>query len=189
MAHGGRVRDSSMLTGVPYPTLNDLYIGRSINPNLATLDALSAPYDIDASWFLCAEEPDRQPRTCRIVFLPPYPLGEVKRRTLREIQIPFSAWPMYEVFTELEERLKAMPADATRPIVAEASGDALPFRLATFLFQPLLAAEKTGWNDVFPVSEGDEKLDAETMARWTGTLIALGDMWKVSLTGFLSAPK
>ena len=42
--HHGKVREASRLTGIPYPTLNELYVGRTVNPNLATLERLRAPY-------------------------------------------------------------------------------------------------------------------------------------------------
>jgi len=185
VAHDGRVRDASRLAGIPYPTLNDLYIGRTVNPNLATLESLRTPYDIDLSWLLAADEPEQKPRTGRSVLLPPHPMADVKRRALREVRIPFVAWSMYEVFSVLESRLIAMPADATRPIVAEALGDALVFRLATFLFQPLLAAEKAGEADVIPVVPTAEDADRKTMRRWIVTLQALGDVWQVTLPDLL----
>ena len=151
-AHDGRVQNASRLTGIPYPTLNDLYIGRTVNPNLTTLEQLRAPYGIELVWLLSKDEPEETPRAGRLVFLPPDPNVETGRRALREVVIPFRAWSMYEAFSVLETRLTAMPATAERPIVAEAAGDALVFRLATFLFQPLLAAEKAGESDVIPVA-------------------------------------
>ena len=189
VAHGGKVRDASRLTGIPYPTINDLYTGRSANPNLATLESLRVPYEIDLSWLLSDAEPQQPPRTGIVAFLPPDPRAEVKRRVLREIQIPFVAWSMYEVFSVLESRLGAMKATAERPIVAEASGDALVFRLATFLCQPLLAAEKAGEQDVILVWNEGTSLVNERMARWSSALEALGEMWRASLRGLLRDPK
>ena len=113
--------------------------------------------------------------------LPPHPDAEAKHRALREVLIPFSAWSMYEVFTELEARLKAIPPTPDRPIVAEASGDTLVFRLATFLFQPLLAAEKAGEADVVPLPTNGTELDIERQERWKLKLRALGDFWRTAL--------
>ncbi|MFC1639921.1 hypothetical protein ACFL3B_04065 [Gemmatimonadota bacterium] len=186
LAHDGKVREASRLAGIPYPTLNDLYVGRTVNPNLATLESLRLPYGIEMSWLLSREEPKQLPRTGRLVFLPPHPSAEVKRRALREVVIPFVAWSMYEVFAVLEARLIAMPANAERPIVAEAGGDALVFRLATFLFQPLLAAEKAGETDVIRSVVGGQETEFEMMQRWIVTLRALGDMWRAALPDLLN---
>ena len=178
LAHEGKVRDASRLAAIPYPTLNDLYIGRTVNPNLATLESLRAPYDIDLAWLLSRDPPEEVPRTGRIVFLPPHPTAEVKRRALREVEIPFVAWAMYEVFSGLETRLIGMPPAADRPIVAEATGDALVFRLATFLFQPLLAAEKAGEAHVVPKVTHVQEMEPNARQRWIVTLLALGDVWQ-----------
>lgn len=185
LAHDGSVRDASRLTGVPYPTLNDLYIGRTVNPNVGTLDSLRAPYGIDLAWLFAGGVGDKAPRTGRLVMLPPHPLADIKRRAIREVWLPFAAWSMYEVFSELEARLTALPATADRPIVGEASGDALPFRLGTFLFQPLLAAEKAGEGDVIPPVGGDA--GAEATLRWIVRLRALGDLWLTLLPQLLDA--
>ena len=181
IAHDGKVRNASQLTGIPYPTLNDLYIGRTVNPNLATLDRLRAPYGIDLTWLLSEDEPTEAPLTGIVAFLPPDPRAEVKRRSLREVQIPYSAWSMYEVLSSLEARLRTETADANRPIVGEATGDALLFRLSTFLFQPLLAAEKSGEQGVF-VGSGEQSETVEhERRRWITKLVALGDMWRATL--------
>ncbi len=185
LAHDGRVRDASRLAGIPYPTLNDLYIGRTVNPNLGTLESLRAPYDIELTWLLSSEEPEQLPRTGRLVLLPPHPTAEVKRRALREVVIPFVAWSMYEVFSVLEARLIAMPATAARPIVAEAAGDALVFRLATFLFQPLLAAEKAGEANLIPAAVAGQDADADGVKQWVATLQAIGDLWQAALPDLL----
>lgn len=186
IAHEGKVRDASRLTGIPYPTVNDLYTGRSSNPNLATLETLRAPYDIDIAWLISPAEPQETPRTGMIVFLPPDPNADLKRRALRQVQIPFVAWSMYEVFSSLAVRLSAMKATAERPIVAEASGDALLFRLATFLFQPLLAAEKAGEKDVFPTWAQGSDLEEKKKWRWANTLEALGRMWIAIMPGIVA---
>ncbi len=186
IAHEGKVRDASRLTGIPYPTVNDLYTGRSLNPNLATLEALRAPYDIDITWLISPAEPQETPRTGMMVFLPPDPNADLKRRALRQVQIPFVAWPMYEVFSSLAARLSTMKATADRPIVAEASGDALLFRLATFLFQPLLAAEKAGEKGVIPAWVQGSVPEEKKKWRWTNTLEALGEMWLAAMPGLLA---
>jgi len=162
--------------------MNDLYTGRTVNPNLSTLEALRAPYEVDLSWLLSADAPAKAPRTGRIVFLPPHPLAGIKQRALREVHIPFVAWSMYDVFARLEAQLLAIPATAKRPIVAEASGDALVFRLATFLFQPFLAAEKAGEADVIPGPPGG-RAPTQNAERWVARLRVLGDMWKLVLPG------
>lgn len=186
LAHEGRVRDASRLAGIPYPTLNDLYIGRTVSPNLATLELLRVPYGIELAWLLSSDEPEQAPTIGRLVFLPPDPTADAKRRALREVVIPFRAWSMCEVFSVLEARLVAMPATADRPIVAEAGGDTLVFRLATFLFQPLLAAEKAGEPDVIPSAVTGNDANAERVTRWVVTLQALGDLWRKALPDLLN---
>lgn len=188
LAHEGKVREASLLTAISYPTLNDLYTGRTVSPNLATLEALRAPYGIDMSWLLSQHPPEQVPRTGRVVFLPPHALADIKQRSLRKVPIPFAAWSMYDAFARLEARLLAMPPTATRPIVAEASGDALVFRLATFLFQPFLAAEKAGEADVILKAASGDETDNQRVTRWVVTLRALGDMWKLALPNILDGP-
>ena len=185
--HEGKVRDASRLTRIPYPTLNDLYIGRNANPSLATLEKLRRPYGIDLSWLLSDAAPVESPRRGIVAYLPPDPTADLKRRSLREVFIPYTAWSMCEVFTKLEEALEAMESNADRPIVGEASGDALRFRLSTFLLQPLLAAEKVGERNVFVEASSEGEEDSSRNERWTEMLESLAATWRAALPGLLKA--
>ena len=180
VAHGGNVWEATRLTGVSYPTLSDLYVGRTTSPSLATLKALGAPYGVDLNWLTDAGVPEPPAVTGRVGLLPPPPGADARRRALRKVDIPFTAWPMYEVFALLERRLGDEPAQQDRAIVGEATGDAFVFRLTTFLLQPLLAAERVGEVEVIPAQggAGDE--------RWVETLRALGRMWRTALPHLLS---
>ncbi len=181
LAHMGNVQDASRLTGVSYPTLNDIYSGKTQNPSLKTLESIGLPYGLGRLWFLSEEADDSSPRIGRIGLLPPDPHADIKQRALREVLIPYTAWSFYELFTSLEDRISKCEPSATRPIVGEAKGDALVFRLTTFLFQPLLAAEKAGVSGRFPTQEEFEKLDTPMRDRWVQVLKSLGDVWSEAL--------
>ncbi len=186
VVHGGKLLDASRLTGIPYPTLNDLYIGRTVNPNTATLEVLRKPYDIPMSWLFGEEGAEASPQTGRFVLLPPHPKASAKRRELRRVEIPFAAWSLYDVFSVLEQCLNSAEPSVDRPIVGEASGDALSFRLATFLLQPLLAAEKAGEPGVILTVDDERGGGAGARARWVGSLSRLGDLWKSTLSHLLA---
>jgi len=180
--HGGSLVEAGNLTGVPYPTLNDLYKGRSLHPSIATLELLGKAYDVPVSWFFSDGSSEVAPRTGITVILPPDPRSAAKRRALRKVAIPFLAWSMYAAYAELERHLKGLPVSPDRPIVAEAAGDTLTFRLATFLFQPLLAAEKVG--EVSPI-QTDLPEDPALRSQWIDILESLGDMWRKVLPSLI----
>lgn len=186
VVHRGKVLDASRLTGIPYPTLNELYVGRTVNPNTATLEAFRKPYDIPMSWLFGESGAEASPQTGRFVLLPPHPKASVRRRELRRVEIPFAAWSLYHVFSVLERRLNSAEPSVDRPIVGEASGYALTFRLATFLLQPLLAAEKAGEPGVIVTADGEQGDDAGPRERWVESLLRLGDLWKSTLSNLLA---
>jgi transcriptional regulator with XRE-family HTH domain len=184
LAHQGNLSEASRATGLPYPTLRDLYVGRSTNPSYRTLEALADCYGIPLEWFREEEEPEEVPAEGRVGFLPPHPQAAGARPHLREVLIPFAAWPLYQVFTTLERRLSLGELGPARPIVGEASGDAFTFRLTTFLFQPLLAAEKAGAQTVIPEAAGGE-LPVGQRDAWVARLRTLGAMWEQVLGDLL----
>ena len=168
--HGGNLAAAGRATGIPYPTIRDLYAGRTVNPGLATLDQLRAPYGVSLNWFTDREAENEVPLQGRTVLLPPHPRSQqAGTRTLRPVLIPYSARTLLALFAALEEWLRRKPAEAERPIVGEAAGEAFTFRLTTFVLQPLLGAEKLG-QEVIPSGEPD--------AAWIGRLEALGAMWR-----------
>lgn len=175
LVHGGNLAAASRATGIPYPTIRDLYTGRAANPELATLDQLRAPYGISLNWFTDRAAEDEVPLGGRVVLLPPHPKAQQAGgagRALRQVLIPYAAAGAIEVLGALEESLRRKPANPDRPIVGETTGDAFTFRLTTFVLQPLLAAEKLG-EEVIPATGAD--------AAWVARLEALGAMWKALL--------
>jgi transcriptional regulator with XRE-family HTH domain len=189
LAHRGNLAEASRATGIPHPTLRELYVGRTVNPSLATLDRLAATYGVSIDWFRSPEEPEEAPLLGRRGFLPSLPTAERARPQLREILIPFAAWPMYDVVARLSERLGAAPLAPERPIVGEATGEAFQFRLCTFLFQPLLAAERAGESGVILAYEDAAALlDTPRGHMWVQTLSALGELWRAALGQLLSEP-
>lgn len=186
LVHRGNLAEAARATGVPYPTLRDLYVGRTVNPGLETLEALCAPYGIEVTWLTSEQGPDEVPITGIPVLLPPHPKQAAASRTFREVLIPHAARPMTDIFTWLNRWLESQPAAAERPIVGEATGDALRFRLTTFLLQPLLAAEKLGEPDVIPPVPAGGAVPPEVQSAWIGRLRALGEMWQAALPGLLN---
>jgi transcriptional regulator with XRE-family HTH domain len=188
LAHRGNLAEASRATGIPHPTLRELYVGRTVNPSLTTLDLLAKTYGVSFEWFRSAEEPEEGPLLGRRGFLPSLPTAERARPQLREILIPFAAWPMYDVVSRLTDGLGSRPAAPERPIVAEATGEAFQFRLCTFLFQPLLAAERAGESGlIFPYDEAVELLDTPRGHAWVHALSALGELWRAALPQLLAS--
>jgi hypothetical protein len=184
-AHRGNVAAASRLTGVSYPTLSDLYVGSSVRPTLRTLEAIAAPYGLEVGWLVAEREPGNIPRLGKMGLVPPNAAKKDAERSLREILIPYAAWPMYEVYSDLEQRLSRMAPGAERPIVGEAQEARFTFRLTTFLLQPLLSAEKLGAGEL--VAVGTETAGAEPREplddTWTTKLRRLGEMWLTVLPG------
>ncbi len=187
LAHEGNLSEASRSTGLPYPTIRDLYVGRTSNPSFRTLEALADCYGIALEWFREEEEPEEIPIDGRTGYLPPHPEASGARPHLREVLIPFAAWPMYRVFTTLEQRLSEGEPGPERPIVGEASGDAFLFRLTTFLFQPLLSAERAGAYDVVPEGAEPGDVPAGRREQWIGRLRVLGAMWEDVLEDLLGS--
>lgn len=168
--HGGNLAAAGRATGLPYPTIRDLYSGRTVNPELATLDQLRAAYGVSLNWFTDRAAENEVPLQGRTVLLPPHPRAQqAGTRALRPVLIPYSARALLQVFAALEEWLRRQPAGPDRPIVGEAAGDAFTFRLTTFVLQPLLGAEKLS-QEVVPSGGPD--------AAWIARLEALGGMWR-----------
>lgn len=177
LVHGGNLAAAGRATGIPYPTIRDLYTGRTANPELSTLDQLRAPYGVSLNWFTERPADDEVPLQGRAVLLPPHPKAQqAGTRALRQVLIPYAARSLLRVFATLEEWLRLKPAEPDRPIVGEASGDAFTFRLTTFVLQPLLSAERLG-QDLIPAAGVDPA--------WVARLEALGAMWRALLPDLL----
>jgi hypothetical protein len=185
LVHGGNLAAVERATSLPYPTIRDLYTGRSANPGLATLDRLRAPYGVSLNWFTDRAAQDDVPLGGRTVLLPPHPKApQGAARALRQVLIPFAASELLAVFAATESWLKDRRAEPERPIVGEASGDAFTFRLTTFLFQPLLAAEKAG-QEVIPPAGPTAGPSQGVDAAWVSRLEALGTAWRELLPGVM----
>ncbi len=155
-----------------------------IGPSLRTLDALKSPYGVDLGWLTEGGASDAIAILGRVGPVPPGPGGEsTGSRALREVLIPFLAWPMYELFAATERRLNEQAPRPDRPIVGEATGDAFSFRLTTFLLQPLLAAEKLGSSAAILTlgSYTDEATPAAEREQWIAGLRHLGGFWSAVL--------
>ena len=189
-AHGGNLSDASRLTGISYPLLRDLYVGRVTGPSLRTLEALQSPYGVDLGWLTEAGAPDAIAVLGWIGLVPPGPTSDTSgSRKLREVLIPFLAWPMYELVSSAERHLREKAPRSGRPIVGEATGDAFSFRLTTFLLQPLLAAEKLGSGDAILtvaryMAAATSRQERE---RWITGLRHLGGLWRSVLPATLGA--
>lgn len=187
--HAGNLREASQLTGLPYPTLRDLYIGVTTNPGLGTLETLREPYGLGSEWFTNLDEPAQGPKEGLKGLVPPKPAVGARGRSLREILIPCTAWPMYEIMAKMERRLASELVGPDRSIVAEATGDAFTFRLTTFLLQPLLAVEKMGLESIIltlaEFESGADGSEVEARDLWVRRLRALGGMWHGVLGEFL----
>lgn len=189
-AHGGNLGEAARASGLPYPTLRELYVGRTANPAIRTIETLAAPYGLPLEWFTAAGAGDALPRVGATGLLPPHPATPMQRHGLRRVPIPFAAWPMYDVYRRVREWLERIEPSSGRPIVHEATGESLTFRLTTFLLQPLLAAEKLGEPDVIPFGVGDEEPAVpagEVGAHWVFQLTSLGRMWQAVLEDVLDS--
>jgi hypothetical protein len=167
--------------------MSALYLGTSVAPNVKTLETIGSPYGLAASWFLDPEEPVTITILGRTGLIPPDPTARKEKRSLREVLIPFAAWPMFELFRKLEMRLSEMAPTPERPIVGEAKADAFTFRLTTFLLQPLLNAERLGLTRL-PIAESADPEGRKTSGvdpQWVASLRSVGKMWEVVLLPML----
>jgi len=164
-------------------------MGSSVGPNLRTLEAIGAPYGLDAAWFVEEDSPSTIPIVGKVGLAPPGPKDGKARRSLRAVLIPFVAWPMYELFCRAEIRLSDLAPTPERPIVGEARDDAFTFRLTTFLLQPLLNAERLGLARLPTAvgAAGGNRTSSPLDAQWVAGLQAVGEMWEVVLQPWLSS--
>lgn len=182
LAHEGNLSEASRVTGLPYPTIRDLYTGRTTNPSAETIEALRQPYHIYPKWFTDAQAPDAVPASGRVGLLAPDPRVPRFRRApvrYREVLIPFAAWSMYEVYVTLEDWLDSLSPSAERPIVGKATEEEFTKRLTTFLLRPLLDAERElggleSEKGLVPITPNHSERPEE----WARLLRSVGDMWQ-----------
>lgn len=190
LAHEGNLNEASRVTGIPHPTLRDLYLGRTVNPSLQTLEALRKPYDIYLQWFTDPKQPEEVPRAGLVGLLPPNPPVRGRPSFYREVVIPYAAWPMYDVFTTLHTWLDQQARGPKRPIVGDTMDKEFIQRLTSFLFGPLLAVEQEfGGSGAVPIATGlliEEDAKPEAREQWVRTLRSLGKMWQLAIPAVLA---
>jgi len=189
LAHEGNLNEASRVTGISYPTLRDLYVGRTVNPSVRTLEALRKPYDIYLQWFTDPAQPEQVLLSGLVGLLPPHPQIPGRRPYRREVTIPFAAWPMYNLLETLNQWLDQQPADPRRPIVGDAKDRDFIERLTSFLLGPLLAVERefgtlNTIQSLVPLVPQDDPTP-EQEEQWVRTLRALGEMWQHAMPDVL----
>ena len=190
-AHRGNIREAAALSGLPYATLRDLYVGRSANPGIETLARLGEPYRLTADWFLAPPD-TRGPITAIAGILPPDPeIGGT--RLGRTLSIPLAAWPLARVFLDLESYLTTLPPAADRPVLGGVRDpNACRQRLTAFLLTPLLEAAEAGGMRVLgadPPFRGTSRPSKEEWEAWLEALRDLGAFWERALAPMLAVAR
>jgi transcriptional regulator with XRE-family HTH domain len=186
VAHDGNVQAASRATGLPYPTVRDLYLGRSTNPSLKTLRALAETYSVFEGWFSDEAQQESIPLGGFLIFLPALD-GATDRRKRRESVIPFAAWTMKVVAERLNDALETLSPHSSRPIVGEATDEELNFRLSSFLFRPFLEIELATGRAIIPTRGSDKWHDESEMENWITRLRFLGNFWESVMDEVVSA--
>jgi hypothetical protein len=177
MAHDGNVQAASRATGLPIPTIRDLYLGRSTNPSLKTLTALADTYKVFAEWFSDEKQGEEIPMGGWVAFIPAVD-GSTERRKLRQTVIPFSAWSMKSVAEKLDTALEAIPPSRKRPIVGESRDDEMNLKLSTFLLQSILDAEKAIGREIAPNYAAAPLASRQAGEEWISRMRLLGAYWE-----------
>ena len=187
VAHDGNVHEASKASGVPYATIRDLYTGKSTNPNLKTLATLARAYGVFEGWFTDDKQQEEVPLGGWISYVSGFG-GDGPKERLREITIPFSAWPLPAVYERLCMLLEAMPPGSDRPIIGEITNDKEISRLVTdYLLSPILNAEKITGNDM--MLHGRRELlvvhDKKDEEKWILRMRRLGVFWEEMFSDIL----
>lgn len=182
-AHLGNLREVATHTGLPYGTIRDLYLGRSVRPSAETLRSLALGYGLTIDWFL-DRSTEEQPDVALTATLPPDP--EFRRgREGRQFSIPLAAWPLARLVLRLEMVLGHRPATATRPLIgALREPVAIRQQIVVFLLGPLLEAQRLGLVNVLgadPPYPGTQRATETEQAAWIATLRRLGEYWELAL--------
>jgi hypothetical protein len=188
-AHLGNLAEAAAHTGLPYGTLRDLYLGRTLNPGIQTIAALAGSYGLSPGFFT-DRHVEEVPLLAVETTLPPDPdYGRGSRG--RRIQIPLAAWPLARLFLRLEAALAVRPPSRTRPILAGLTDrEECRARLAAFLLDPLLQAREAGGQrllGVEPPFPGTPEVTSGAWREWVETLRALGRFWTRTLEPLLSS--
>lgn len=186
IAHDGIVQAASDATGLPYPTIRDLYSGRITNPSLKTLKVLADTYKVFEEWFRDEKQGEEIPMGGWVAYLPALD-GSIDRRKRRETVIPFAAWSMKSVAEKLDNALEAIPPSPQRPIVGQSRDDEFNLKLSVFLLQPILDTERAIGREIAPSHSGALSGDREMHEEWISRLRLLGLYWERFLDELLVA--
>jgi transcriptional regulator with XRE-family HTH domain len=181
--HDGNLLEASAHAGVPYATLREIHAGRTRSPGMHTLERIARAYGLPLDWF--AEGSSADDGTVPLAGWVGYlPADSADSRDGRRVTIPFSAWPLIRVLVFLENRLRDLPAEPSRPIIGAATDPRdIRRRLTSFILQPLLAARSvagTSFDGGF-IGYGESKGAARD--QWVGMLRDLGRFWERALVG------
>jgi transcriptional regulator with XRE-family HTH domain len=178
VAHDGNVHEASKVSGLAYATLRDLYSGRSTNPSLRTMQKLSDTYGVFPGWFTDERQYEEVPTGGWASFVAGMD-GETSPASLREVVIPFSAWPLPKVYERLRLLLEQMPVSPVRPIIGEITDEKEISRLVTeHLLAPFMDAERiSGRKLIFEGAFPDRSLRTAREI-WIMRLRRLGILWQ-----------
>ena len=178
VAHDGNVLEASKVSGIPYATIRDLYTGRSTNPSVKTLETLGHAYGVFAGWFTDDKQQDEVPLGGWASFVSGF-TGKGARARVREVTIPYSAWPLPAVYERLCALLEAMPPGPERPIIGATTNDKDISRLVTdYLLAPILSAEKITGNELILHDGREDQFDADQQEKWILRMRRLGIFWE-----------
>jgi len=174
--HAGNLREAALHTGLPYPTLRQVYRGETAEPSMSTLARLADAYGLSVDWFLGRSMSGVGPVMGWEGILPGDP-ETGSGRYARRVWIPFSAWPLPGIAIRLQRKLAGS---------APASADdfELRRRVTTLLLHPLLAARALDARVPLgcePPLPGEPPLTPERRQRWMTTLRRLGEFWQSAL--------
>lgn len=186
LAHDGNVHEASKVSGVPSPTLRALYSGRITNPGLKTLERLGKAYGFYPSWFTDPNATDELP-IGGLSFTVRVPIPGGGMRPVREIVIPWAAWPLPDVYRRLERYLLSLPREPERPIIGELGEEPeqqmeMAARIALFLVAPMDQAKSAFPNVPLLLGHTDFFVGGEPHLK---QLRALGIFWQETLSGLL----
>jgi hypothetical protein len=187
--HGGNLLEASAYAGVPYSSLREIHAGRARAPGTGMLERLARAYELPLGWFTSRRYSDdgTVPLAGWIGFLPegfetPEGIGSDGYR----VTVPMAAWPLIRVLAQLEQRLTALPAGPSRPIIGSATDPRdIRRRLAAFIFQPILAARGAGLRGASIGHPDARPRPSRSIAEWSDMLRDLGRFWERALSDLM----
>lgn len=174
--HAGNLREAALHTGIPYPTLRQLYRGETAEPGMGTLSRLADAYGLSVDWFLGRSADAAGPAMGWEGILPSDPETGSDRYS-RRVWIPFGAWPLPGIAIRLQRKLAG-------PAPVSADDFEVRRRVTSVLLQPLLTARALGARVPLacdPPLPGEPPLTPERRERWMSVLRRLGEFWEEAL--------